>query len=388
MRRSYETRWKRKFHASTKHYVYWSSDVFVCLRFRLAWAMSNVSHTTGRFLLRTRPRGAGYDKKDEMTKWSPGMKPHTMLLLSILTLFEPCVAANAEGADLGYLGGRAMAQAQSSQDEAVDPNVPRIASIPCEQITHESIARFLGNARSAAGAWGIAYREWRAAAWDALESRARECQMIGKRDRWRLDDHVAGVRSTILPRIEEEHRAEQVLITVEKKVQESLADISSDEQPRRTVERLEAIVKFIDSSGVAMRDNVRLKELFNDRLKIARTAMASADAEAARQEAERRRSEQQERDNRLSKELMAKPECREADVVMRDEAPKLQNDVVLQMATRFMAGMKTEGCGMAREIYSSAERMRSALARCQPMLAIPLNDLVTQTRQLMSEHRC
>lgn len=128
-------------------------------------------------------------------------------------------------------------------------------------------------------------------------------------------------------------------------------------------------------------------------------AKARADAEAQYHAAEQARQLSQEADRVAAEraqaeqaaERLKRPECREADRVAAEQ-PELQSEKAFAslatLAIKLRAGMQVEACAVARKTFTSAERVRSAAARCDPLEAIPYNDLASGLRSFILEQGC
>lgn len=125
-----------------------------------------------------------------------------------------------------------------------------------------------------------------------------------------------------------------------------------------------------------------------DRAKAEGEAFALRQQEAAAVQAAR-----QKQQDDAEAELMKRPECRDAVIARREELPKLENKprnqgLMDQMTVNLAVGNRAEGCAMARELYTSMERLRSTAARCEPASAFPYNQMVQSIRNVQAEYGC
>lgn len=127
-------------------------------------------------------------------------------------------------------------------------------------------------------------------------------------------------------------------------------------------------------------------------------AKAQADAQArwvAEEQSRKltREIDQLETERRVAAQVAERAkrsECREADRVVDEETGALHKAgvTVPDIAVKLSAGMRVEACAAARKAFTATERMRATAARCEPLEAIPFNQLATELRELILEQGC
>lgn len=126
-------------------------------------------------------------------------------------------------------------------------------------------------------------------------------------------------------------------------------------------------------------EEVRLQGFAEERARIA--AQEEERQKAARLVAEQQQAERQKR-----------PECREADRIAQEAGGSVQSlggvGAIIEISTKFQAGMNVEACALTRKTFTSVERLRSATARCEPTDAIPINKLATALREIILNQGC
>ena len=197
--------------------------------------------------------------------------------------------------------------------------------------------------------------------------------------------------------------AEQEVEEARRAVQQADVDVQLRQQKAQqaVADQAERSQRAAEAQRLRSEQETRMQSLAaeNQALSVRR---AEQEREKTREEAKTR--EQEDRERRVGQEnaarvendriaqIMKRPECQEAATVIREEMPKLgqssYGDAMTELAVRFQAGMRVEGCALARSLYSSVERMRSTSARCEPAMAFQFNELVSALTSLQSEYQC
>jgi hypothetical protein len=179
----------------------------------------------------------------------------------------------------------------------------------------------------------------------------------------------------------EEDRAREAARTEKRE-----ADDARYEAARREVARAreaeaqkQATDRARQAAEARQREEVRLARLAEERARM-------AELEKEQQKAIRLAAEQ------ALAERHKRPECREADRLVEEagDTVRWMNGLgaLLDIGTKFEAGMVVEACAVTRKTYTTVERLRSAMARCEPTEAIPFNQLATVLREAILEMGC
>ncbi|MBB2963521.1 hypothetical protein [Methylobacterium sp. R2-1] len=235
---------------------------------------------------------------------------------------------------------------------------------------------------------------------EAAQARAAELQAREEAINARVASHaeVARQQQAELAAREREERARELASQQQARAEqerERQADLAAAHARSDALQAEAAARREVAEREVAVERERQARQI---REQHATLAKAHADAQARYVAAEQSRKltreiDQLEAERQASvqaAERAKRPECREADRVVGEETSALQKAgiSVADIALKLTAGMRGEACAAARKAFTSTERMRASAARCEPLEAIPHNQLSTELREIILEQGC